>query len=144
MSIEVQIIRSGLELEVVSQQFEPEIAQKLVDRLADLAWSNAFYEAPWRTGYLAQSVVKDVGILEASIKPLASYAIFVEKGTLPHLIRPVNASVLAFEGSSGEMVFTRLVRHPGTRPNPFMMRAADATQGEVKNVFDELWRDLTE
>ncbi len=144
MSIEVQIIRSGLELEVVSQQFEPEIAQKLVDRLADLAWSNAFYEAPWRTGYLAQSIVKDVGIVEASIKPLASYAIFLEKGTVPHLIRPVNASVLAFEGSSGEMVFTRLVRHPGTQPNPFMQRAADATEGEVKNVFDELWRDLTE
>ncbi len=115
MTIEVQIIRSGLELEVVSQQFEPEIAQKLVDRLADLAWSNAFYEAPWRTGYLAQSIVKDVGILEASIKPLASYAIFVEKGTLPHLIRPVNASVLAFEVAGGGMVFTRLVRHPGGR-----------------------------
>ncbi len=144
MSIEVQIIRSGLELEVVSSEFEPEIAQKLVDRLADLAWSNAFYEAPWRTGYLAQSVVKDVGILEASIKPVASYAIFVERGTLPHLIRPVNASVLAFEVAGGGMVFTRLVRHPGTKPNPFMQRAADATEGEVKNVFDELWRDLTE
>ncbi len=144
MSIEVQIIRSGLELEVVSSEFEPEIAQKLVDRLADLAWSNAFYEAPWRTGYLAQSIVKDVGILEASIKPLASYAVFVENGTAPHVIRPVNASVLAFEGSSGEMVFTRLVRHPGTQPNPFMRRAADATEGQVLSVFDELWQELTE
>ncbi len=144
MSIEVQIIRSGLELEVVSSEFEPEIAQKLVDRLADLAWSNAFYEAPWRTGYLAQSIVKDVGVLEASIKPLSSYAIFVEKGTLPHLIRPVNASVLAFEAAGVGMVFTRLVRHPGTKPNPFMQRAADATEGEIKSVFEELWRDLTE
>ncbi len=144
MSVQIEIIRSGLEHEVVSQQFEPEIAQKLVDRLADLAWSNAFYEAPWRTGYLAQSIVKDVGILEASIKPLASYAIFVERGTLPHLIRPVNASVLAFEVAGGGRVFTRLVRHPGTKPNPFMQRAADATEGEVKNVFDELWRDFTE
>jgi HK97 gp10 family phage protein len=143
-SVQIDIIRSGLELEVVSEQFEPQVAQKLVERLADLAWSEAFWEAPWRTGYLAGSVVKDVGVLTASIKPLASYAIFVEKGTAPHLIRPVNASVLAFEAASGEMVFTRLVRHPGTRPNPFMRRAADATEGKVLDVFTELWKEMTE
>ena len=144
MSVEVHIIRSGLELEVVSDRFEPEVAQKLVDRLAELAWSNAFYEAPWLTGYLAQSIAKEIGVLAASIKPLASYAIFVEMGTAPHLIRPVNASVLAFEGSSGEMVFTRLVRHPGTRPNPFMKRAADATEGKVLETFTQVWKELTE
>jgi len=88
--------------------------------------------------------VKDVGVLTASIKPLASYAIYVERGTAPHLIRPVNASVLAFEASSGEMVFTRLVRHPGTRPNPFMKRAADATEGKVQETFDQVWKELTD
>jgi hypothetical protein len=129
---------------VVSEQFEPEVAQKLIERLAELAWSQAFWEGPWRTGYLAGSIVKDVGDLTASIKPLASYAIYVEKGTAPHLIRPVNASVLAFEGSSGEMVFTRLVRHPGTQPNPFMKRAADATEGKVLETFDQVWKEMTE
>lgn len=144
MSIEITIVRSGLDLNIVSGQLREEVAQKLISRLADLAWSNAFYEAPWRTGFLAGSIVKVVGDLQASISPLASYAIYVERGTAPHLIRPVNASVLAFEGSSGEMVFTRLVRHPGTRPNPFMKRAADATEGKVLETFDQVWKELTE
>jgi hypothetical protein len=144
VSLEIRIVRSGLELEVVSEQFKPEVVQRLVERLAELAWLQAFWEAPWRTGYLAESIVKDVGDLTASIKPLASYAIYVEKGTAPHLIRPVNASVLVFEGSSGEMVFTRLVRHPGTRSNPFMKRVADATEGKVLETFEQVWKELTE
>lgn len=144
MSIEITIVRSGLDLNIISRQLKPEVAQKLINRLADLAWSNAFYEAPWRTGFLAGSIVKDVGDLEASISPLASYAVFVEKGTAPHLIVPVNASVLAFEGAGGELVFTRLVHHPGTKPNPFMRRAADATEGKVLDTFDQVWKEMTE
>jgi HK97 gp10 family phage protein len=142
VSIEITIVRSGLDIDVVSEQLKPEVAQKLISRLADLAWSNAFYEAPWRTGFLAGSIVKDVGDLEASISPLASYAIYVEKGTAPHLIVPVSASVLAFEGSNGDMVFTRLVHHPGTKPDPFMRRAADATEGKVRDVFEEVWKEM--
>ena len=37
------------------------------------------------------SIKKEVSEGKVDIKPLASYAIFVEKGTAPHIIRPVNA-----------------------------------------------------
>ncbi|MEV3895294.1 hypothetical protein [Streptomyces anulatus] len=47
---------------------------------------------------------------------------FVLNGTRPHLIRPRRKSVLRFE-VGGRVVFTRLVRHPGTRANDFMGRA---------------------
>jgi hypothetical protein len=48
----------------------------------------------------------------------------VAKRTVPHEIRPVNASVLAFE-AGGKMVLTPLVRRPRTKLNPFMPRAVD-------------------
>jgi len=118
-----------------------ELRQKLIERLADVAWASAFYGAPWRTGRLAGSIVKEIGDAEAEVQVLAPYAVFVEKGTAPHEIRPVNASVLAFE-AGGRIVFTPLVKHPGTRANPFMERAAEDTRSKVGAVFADLWLEL--
>lgn len=139
MVVTVEVVQRGLDLSVLAERLRPEVAQKLVERLADVALYSAFFEAPWRTGYLAQSLVKEVGDLEASVSPLAPYAVYVEYGTAPHEIRPVRASVLCFEGPKGGLVFTRLVNHPGTRANPFMQRAADETAKQAPEVFDELW-----
>lgn len=50
------------------------------------------------------------------------YAGFVNDGTRPHQIRPVNASVLRFRVGS-RWVYARVVNHPGTRPRPFLDRA---------------------
>ena len=85
--------------------------------------------------------MKEIGDGEASIQALAPNAVYVEKGTRPHEIRPVNASFLAFE-VSGRMVFTPLVRHPGTKPNPFMQRAAEDARSKVGEVFAELWLEM--
>jgi HK97 gp10 family phage protein len=125
----------------VAERLSKDLKQKLVEKLVDVAYAAAFWGAPWRTGKLAGSIVKDLGEGEASISALASYAVFVEKGTAPHEIRPVNASVLAFEAGSG-VVFTRLVRHPGARPNPFMQRAVEAAQEKLEETFAELWLEL--
>jgi len=139
--IEVEICTSGLNFEEAAEKLSGSLRQELIERLADIAWNRAFYSAPWRTGKLAGSIVKEVGDREAWIKALAPYAVFVEKGTAPHLIRPVRASVLAFE-VGGEMVFTGLVRHPGTRPNPFLHRAVDEARAKVDEIFADLWQEL--
>ena len=82
------------------------------------------------------SIVKEVSEGKAVIKPTASYTIFVVKGTRPHLIRPVNASCLAFEvGMLGGMVFTMLVHHPGTKPNPFIQTTATEARDEIRKDF---------
>jgi hypothetical protein len=140
--ISVEISTRGLEFDEVASKLSGPLRQKLVERLADIAYAKAFFEAPWKTGKLAGSIVKDVGQGEASIQALAPYAMYVVKGTAPHEIRPVNASCLAFKAAGGGMVFTRLVRHPGTKPNPFMQRAADETLAKVEETFAELWLDL--
>jgi hypothetical protein len=131
-----------LQFSEVAGKLSRELRQKLIERLADVAWASAFYGAPWRSGRLAGSIVKEVGDGEAEIQALAPYAVFVEKGTAAHEIRPVNASVLAFE-AAGKMIFTAIVRHPGTKPNPFMERAAEDTRSKAEAAFADLWLELT-
>jgi len=137
----VEVSTRGLQFNSVIDKLSKELKQKLIERLADVAWASAFYGAPWRTGRLAGSIIKEVGDGEAEVQALAAYAVFVEFGTAPHEIRPVNASVLAFE-VGGKMVFTPVVRHPGTKPNPFMERAAEDTRSKVESVFADLWLEL--
>ena len=140
--IEVEVSTYGLDFEEVISKV-PGLRQKLVERLADIAYAKAFWGAPQgKTGKLAASIVKEIGQGEARVAATAPYAMYVVKGTQPHEIRPVNASVLRFVVPGGGFVFTRLVRHPGTRPNPFMQRAVDETLGRVEETFAELWLEL--
>lgn len=142
--ISVELSTRGLEFDEVASKLSGSLKQKLLERLADVAWTQAFWNAPRRTGKLASTIVKEVSDGEASINVLAPYAMYVVHGTQPHVIRPVNASVLAFEGASGKMVFTRLVHHPGTKPNPWMQRAAEYARSKAEETFAQLWQELTE
>ena len=137
----VEVSTSGLEFDEVASKFSKELRQKLIEKLADVAYASAFFGAPWKTGKLAGSIVKEIGDGEASIQALAPHAVYVVKGTRPHEIRPVNASVLAFE-IRGKMVFTPIVHHPGTKPNPFMQNAVEDARSKVDEVFAKLWLEL--
>jgi len=141
--IEVDVSTRGLEFDEVAETMDKELRQRLTERLAEVAYAEAFYGAPWRTGKLARSIVKEIDEDgAASIKALAPYAVYVIKGTAPHEIRPVNASCLAFKAAGGDMVFSRLVRHPGTKPNPFLQRAVDKAREKVEEIFDELFEEM--
>lgn len=134
--------KRGIDFEALSERFLSEIAEPLVSRLTDEVAASAFFLAPWRTGYLAQSIVKDVNGLQATVKPLAPYAPFVINGTLPHEIRPVRASVLRFE-AGGQVVFSALVHHPGTKPNPFLQKAAAQASEKIPEIFSNLVQIVT-
>lgn len=60
----------------------------------------------------------------------------LEKGTQPHIIRPVRADVLRFE-IGGQEVFTTEVRHPGTAPNLFLDNVARIIQSEVIKILEQ-------
>ena len=139
--ISVEVSTSGLEFDEVAQKLSGPLRQKLIEKLSDVAYASAFFGAPWRTGRLAGSIVKEVGDGEASIQALAPYAAYVVNGTAPHEIRSVNARVLAFE-VGGKMVFTALVQHPGTKPNPFMQRAVEDARSKAEESFAELWLEM--
>lgn len=142
MSFSVEVSTRGLEFDDVVQKLSGPVRQKLIERLADVAWAHAFWNAPRKTGYLASTIVKEVGNGEASIEVLEPYAMYVVNGTRPHIIRPVNASVLAFQDASGKMVFTRLVHHPGTKPNPWLQKAAEEARSKAEETFAELWLEM--
>ena len=132
MQYTISVARRGLNLDLFAKNFQGEVAQRIVEETADFAFEQMYSNAPWRSGFLAQSIKKTVSEGKVDIKPLASYAVFVEKGTASHIIRPVNASCLAFQvGILGGMVFAKLVHHPGTKPNPFVAKTALETRDEV-------------
>ncbi len=137
---EVEVSSRGLELSTVADEFSVEVAQRFMERIAQETEAAMFFEAPWRTGKLAQSIIKEVDGLEASVGPVVSYAGYVEFGTAPHEIRPIRAHVLGFKSAEGKMVFAPLVHHPGTKPNPFMHRTSEQIEDKAPALFEEIWK----
>ncbi len=139
--IEFSVTSSGLEFNELAQKLSGPLKQKLIERLTDIAFAAAFWGAPVKTGYLASTVYKQVSDSEGVVGVAASYARVVVEGTAPHEIRPANGEVLAFM-VAGKMVFTPIVHHPGTKPNPFMQNALEEAQSKVDVTFAELWLEL--
>jgi hypothetical protein len=139
--ITVEISTRGLQFEEVAQHLSGPLRQKLLEKLTDIAYASAFFNAPWLTGRLAQSIIKEIGDGEARIAALAPYAIYVVNGTAPHEIKPRNARVLCFK-AGGKMIFTPVVHHPGTKPNPFMQEAVENARNNVDKTFGELWLEM--
>ena len=87
---------------------------------------------------LVQSCPVDSGRLKGSIswKPqgetieisMVGYALYVEFGTPPHIIKPKTAKALHWKvdsigprgGKKETDVFAKVVKHPGTAPQPFI------------------------
>jgi len=133
--IEVKVATSGLRVEALS--LKPAIT-RLIGELADYAERTMREEAPKRTGALRKSIRKAVSSMEAEIGSQVPYAVYVEYGTRPHIITPVKARALRFEVGK-EIVFTRLVQHPGAKPNPFVRRTAEKTTRRVSSTWTSLW-----
>lgn len=88
--------------------------------------------APRRTGRMAAQVgtkrmQSDPGrYLEAAVgvnpgSGRRGYALYQSQGTRPHIIAAKRARALRFT-VAGRTVFTKTVRHPGTRPNTYLTR----------------------
>jgi HK97 gp10 family phage protein len=70
---------------------------------------------------------------KAEIVSNAPYSLFVEEGTSPHIISVRNKKVLANK-RAGEF-YGKTVRHPGTKPNPFMHRALEKSMARINDFF---------
>ena len=110
---------------------------------------------PRKTGNLGRSIVPGAILGDSAwVHANANYAAFVELGTGPHDIKPVRARMLAWpdvkNGAStrlsgrartrggqrqGPFAFAKLVHHPGTKAQPFLMPGAKAAVGSVGRDF---------
>lgn len=111
-------------------------ARKTLNLRAQQVLNRARILAPVDTGRLRSSgKIKKAGWF--SFRPKATivfdvdYAAFVNDGTAPHIIRPRNARVLRFV-VGGQVVYARVVHHPGTRANPFLDRALREVVGGTR------------
>lgn len=65
----------------------------------------------------------------------APQALFIEKGTRPHIIRPKENKVLRFFTGGGP-VFAREVKHPGTKADPFLEPAIVDGAGVWEGIYE--------
>lgn len=74
------------------------------------------------TGDLKRSIgytIRGGAPVYAKITASDKKAMMHHEGTKPHIIRPKKAQALRFS-SHGKIVVTKLVHHPGTKPNHFL------------------------
>ncbi len=100
-----------------------------MDGLVDDIRDDAKRFAARDTHFMSQNIITyKVAAKTWRVHALAPYSAFVELGTRPHEIRPVDARALRWVDASG-IHFSRRVWHPGTRPQPFLRPALTAARG---------------
>lgn len=119
----------------------PIVQSAIVASQAILAKFTTAATVPVKTGYLVQHWGFEIGNLMARWYPQASYAPYVEFGTAPHIIRAVNARVLA--NKEAGQVFGPVVHHPGTKSNPFLERIIAAAQPDITEMFGQALTKIT-
>lgn len=90
---------------------------------------------PYKTGLLLSSFRYSTGSLIGRWFPTAKYAVFVHEGTRPHTITARRRRVLA--NVKEGLIFGRSVRHPGTKPNPFMLKIRDKSERDINRLFGQ-------
>ena len=141
--ISVEVTETGVCLSEVASDM-PKLAKLTLKKTVDFARKLAEEHTPVRSGLMQQSwYVTSKGDLESSISNRAPYFLYFIEGTGPHQIVPRFASVLRFQ-SGNDVVFTRLVNHPGTKPSDLLQRVKDEVEAEIPRFFGEAWDEVTD
>lgn len=136
MNINVKIDLSQLDRAVKT---EPLIAlqeiNNAIKKSALRVQSLSQKSAPVNTGALRQSIQSRFEPLRGIVEAMAKYAIYVHEGTRPHDIFPVRKRGLA-NVRKGQFFGTH-VKHPGTKPNPFMRKSVDEAMQWINKYFSD-------
>lgn len=125
-------------LEVVKDAVAAEFKEHVVDDLESITagWS---HQPTWNVRFYGNA-----DPLKLTINPRDDEAgkifTYQDQGTRAHTIVPRRARVLAFEAKSGGMVFTKRVRHPGTKAQRFIEKRLRGYQAEFRRVVENAFR----
>ena len=72
--------------------------------------------------------------LSGAVISNANYSAAVHEGSRPHIIQSTGPWHLRNKRTG--QVFGRIVHHPGTRPNPFFIRAIQKSSKKVEGFFE--------
>lgn len=97
-------------------------------------------------GYAAKNI--DLERFNAKAGTDVFYGPYVELGTPPHIIEVKRAKVLAkylntSGGKANFAIFGKKVHHPGTRPSPFLMPAAESERSRFNSNCEKILSDST-
>lgn len=129
--------------EELAERFQKERLDKgrLLRRIGFAVEGRVKREAPVKTGHLRRSITSDVqeGRSRVIVGTNLDYAIFVHEGTAAHTIVAKRMKALSWPGARHPI---KSVRHPGTKPNPFMERGLDRSRGEIEALAEEAGYEL--
>jgi len=115
--------------------------EKIITKLESTTKREAPVNKESGGGNLRQSISsKMTGISRGVVEVSALYSIYVHEGTRPHMIRVVNKKVLANRRRG--RVFGKVVKHPGTKKNPFLERAMEREQSFINQEFEKVIDNL--
>jgi len=119
----------------------PEVFDELLTQGGEIIAKTMRGKAPVKTGFLRESIIIRKGRQSVEVAPTASYAAYVEFGAKPHIIKPVHASVLAFE-LRGQTVFARSVQHPGFKGRFFVKNTKEECLPQIQELTLALYKQL--
>ena len=112
---------------MTKEQFLQAMGNDMVNELARVA--------PVDTSFLRNSIRYEVNGDTVDFY-MPDYALFVEYGTQPHIIRPKNGKALHWKNGSKD-IFATEVHHPGTTAQPFI-------RNTFYHKFNEILKKNTE
>lgn len=75
-----------------------------------------------KTGQLRASIIETIRPYEGEVKASTKYALGVEEGTRPHIIRPKKGKFLFWPGAKYPV---KQVNHPGGKAKPYLIPALE-------------------
>ena len=110
--------RSGQESHATTMSVLIEVANYILTEME--------IRVPVDTGELRNSLSVQVMGDRVRIGPTAEHGAYVEFGTAPHEIRPKTATGSLRVTIHGRVIFAKVVNHPGTKAQPFVLPSFEA------------------
>jgi len=142
MTVPIKIEIKGLEELKAAFKRSPEIVRDQIQKAIGLSVALVNREAKLTApvsqvkgkpgGRLRAGIRSEISPFRGIVESTVNYGIYVHEGTAPHIIRPVRRKALYWKGAAHPV---KMVRHPGTKANPFMKRGAERAEGKVQVTF---------
>jgi hypothetical protein len=132
----INLVLDTKEFDKFAKQFPVVVIKEINEAIQKSAYkieSESKKEAPANSGKLRQMITTSLSFLKGVISANAIYSIYVHEGTRAHTIVPVKKKVLANRRKG--IIFGKKVKHPGTKPNRFMVRAVNNSKNTIERYF---------